>query len=95
MDCISALQVEAIFQWVFIEVTSLHQHITLLHTGMIIYPVTLYIIIYITVVKDGQYFKYIYLKYVCELQNKILYLKSFEKTITYFVYILVESKEAR
>ncbi len=31
--------------------------------------------------RDGQYFKYMYLKYVSEIQNTILYFNTFEKKV--------------
>ncbi len=36
--------------------------------------------------RDGQYFKYMYLKYVFEIQNTILYFNTFEKNQMYFVF---------
>ncbi len=36
--------------------------------------------------RDGQYFKYMYFKYVFEIQNTILYLNTFEKNQMYFVF---------
>ncbi len=36
--------------------------------------------------RDWQYFKYMYLKYVFEKQNTILYLNTFEKNQMYFVF---------
>ncbi len=35
---------------------------------------------------DGQYFKYMYLKYVFEIQNTILYFNTSEKNLMYFVF---------
>ncbi len=36
--------------------------------------------------RDGQYLKYMYLKYVFEIQNTILYLNAIEKNKMYFVF---------
>ncbi len=43
-------------------------------------------ILYIIVGRDGQYFKYMYFKYVFEIQNTILYFNTFEKNKMYFVF---------
>ncbi len=37
-----------------------------------------------TISRDGQYFKYMYLKYVFEIQNTILYLNTLFLVFVYF-----------
>ncbi len=40
----------------------------------------------ITACRDGQYFKYMYLKYVFEIQNTILYCNTIEINQMYFIF---------
>ncbi len=38
------------------------------------------------IIRYGQYFKYMYLKYVFEIQNTILYLNTIEENQMYFIF---------